>query len=161
MATTNHLSALVPTVRAEQLGLRHDVLGAAHLYKLLPEESNGSLAVWEAIIEPGIGAPPHRHANEEEAFYVIEGAVVVELGESAPTLLRAGGFFFAPRGVRHSFRNEGPERAKLLVMSSPGTGLFQMFGAIDAAARRNGGMAAIEETVSICADHGVTILPPA
>jgi hypothetical protein len=36
-----------------------------------------------------------------------------------------------------------------------------MFGAIDEAARSAGGMAAIEEVVSICAEHGVTILPPA
>jgi len=110
---------------------------------------------------PGIGAPPHRHAKEDEAFYVICGRLAVTFGDSAPKRLEAGSFFFAPRGAAHSFHNDSAEPAKLLVIASPGTGLVHMFGAIDEAGRSAGGMAVIEEVVSICAEHGVTILPPA
>lgn len=159
MDTLTASSEFAPILRGPQIGPRHDVLGATHLYKLLPAESGGTLAVFEAIIEPGIGAPPHRHADEDEAFYVVSGAVVVALGGGAPMRLEAGNFFFARRGVPHSFHNDGPETAKLLVIASPGAGLVYMFGAIDEAARRAGGMPSIEETVGICADHGVTILP--
>lgn len=159
MDTHIHPTAPAPVLRGPQIGLRHDVLGATHLYKLLPAESDGGLAVFEASIGPGIGAPPHRHAGEDEAFYVISGTLVATLGESAPMRLDAGSFFLAPRGVAHSFHNEGPAPTKLLVIASPGTGLVHMFGAIDEAGRSAGGMPAIEEVVTICADHGVTILP--
>jgi len=160
MDTHMHPTALAPILRGPQIGPRHDIFGAAHLYKLLPAESDGGLAVIEAVLAPGVGAPPHRHADEDEAFYVISGAIVAALGESAPKRLEAGSFFLAPRGVSHHFHNEGPELAKLLVIANPGTGLVHMFGAIDEAGRRAGGMPAIEEVVAICADHGVTILPP-
>jgi quercetin dioxygenase-like cupin family protein len=118
-------------------------------------------AVIEAVIAPGVGAPPHRHADEDEAFYVISGAIVASLGDSTQKRLEAGSFFLAPRGMPHSFHNEGPAPAKLLVIASPGTGLVHMFGEIDEAGRRVGGVPAIEEVVGICAEHGVTILPPA
>ena len=160
MDTHMHPTALAPVLRGPQIGPRHDILGAIHLYKLLPTENDGALGVWEAFIAPGVGAPPHRHADEDEAFYVISGAIVAALGDGAAKRLEAGSFFFAPRGIPHSFHNEGPEPAKLLVIASPGTGLVHMFGAIDEAGQRAGAMPAIEEVVAICADHGVTILPP-
>jgi quercetin dioxygenase-like cupin family protein len=161
MDTDTHPTALTPVLRGPQIGPRHDILGAAHLYKLLPAESGSTLAVIEATIEPGVGAPPHRHADEDEAFYVISGAIVATLDDNVPRRLEAGSFFLAPRGVPHSFHNERPEPAKLLVIANPGSGLVHMFGAIDEAGRHAGGMPAIEEVVAICAKHGVTILPPA
>jgi quercetin dioxygenase-like cupin family protein len=160
MDTHMHSTAATPVLRGPHIGPRHDVLGAAHLYKLLPAESANALAVIEATIAPGVGAPPHRHADEDEAFYVIGGTIVATLGDNTPQRLEAGSFFLAPRGVSHSFHNERPVPAKLLVIASPGTGLVHMFGAIDEAGQRAGGMPAIEEVVGICADHGVTILPP-
>ena len=161
MDTITRSEPVVPILRGPQIGPRHDVLGATHLYKLLPAENDGTLAVFEALIEPGVGAPPHRHADEDEAFYVVSGVLVVALGNNGPMRLEAGSFFLAPRGVPHSFHNDGAEPAKLLVIARPGAGLVHMFGAIDEAGRSAGGMPAIEEVVTICADHGVTILPPA
>jgi hypothetical protein len=55
---------VAPILRGLQIGLRHYVLGANYLYKLLPAESAADLAFFEALIEPGVGAPPHRHADE-------------------------------------------------------------------------------------------------
>lgn len=160
MDTITRSSPFAPILRGPQIGPRHDVLGATHLYKLLPAESAGALAVFEALIEPGVGAPPHRHADEDEAFYVVSGTVVATLGDGAPQRLEAGSFFLAPRGVPHSFHNDSAAPATLLVIASPGAGLVRMFGAIDEAARSTG-MPAIDEVMTICAEHGVTILPPA
>jgi quercetin dioxygenase-like cupin family protein len=161
MDSITHSATVAAILRGPQIGPRHDVLGATHLYKLLPGESHGALAVFEALVAPGVGAPPHRHADEDEAFYVVSGALVVGLGDNPPQRLEAGSFFLAPRGVPHSFHNDGPDPAKLLVIASPGTGLVHMFGAIDRAGQRAGGMPPIEDVVTVCADHGVTILPTA
>jgi uncharacterized cupin superfamily protein len=29
--------------------------------------------LWEAVVPPGAGAPPHTHTREDEAFYVLSG----------------------------------------------------------------------------------------
>jgi uncharacterized cupin superfamily protein len=37
---------------------------------------------------PGAGARPHTHSREEEAFYVLSGELVIELGEIADVQVR-------------------------------------------------------------------------
>jgi len=145
-------------IRNPGQGPSHNVLGATHLYKLLPEETGGSLSLWEAIVPPGTGAPPHWHADEEEAFYVLEGAIIAELGAAGPRAMGPGSFFFAPRGVVHAFRNDGPIAARLLVLATPASGLVQMFDELDAAGAE--GMPPVEKVVAIALRHGVAILPP-
>ena len=154
------VTATAPIFRGPGIGPRHNVVGATHCYKLLPEETGGALAVWEVELEPGAGAPPHRHAEEEEAFYVVAGMVTISADDSAPERLGPGSFFFAPRNSSHVFRNEGPDYAKLLVLASPAANLVAMFGRMDAAANGAGGIAPLEEIVGIAARHGVAILPP-
>jgi quercetin dioxygenase-like cupin family protein len=152
--------AIMPVIRGPGIGPSHNVVGATHIYKLLPAEAGGALAAWEVIVEPGAGAPPHRHADEEEAFYVVEGSIVIAAGVGPAQRLGPGSFFFSPRGVPHAFHNDGRSRAKLLVLASPATGLVQMFGEMDEAATAAGGMAPLAEIVDIAARHGVAILPP-
>lgn len=58
----------------------------------------------------GFGPPLHLHASEDEAFYLIDGAIEVSCGdrqwEAGP-----GGFVFLPRGIPHSFVvSAGPVR---------------------------------------------------
>lgn len=146
-------------VREAGTGPTHDVLGAVHTYKALADETRGLVSVWETMAPPGAGAPRHTHAGEDEAFYVLEGEVTVEVeGEEHPVVLGAGGFLYSPRGVAHSYRNSGAGALRLLVMCMPG-GLERMFGAIDAAVRpdRAPDMA---ELAGIAAEHGVSIAPP-
>jgi quercetin dioxygenase-like cupin family protein len=154
---------LSPIVRERGEGPRHNVLGATHLYKALAAETGYGLSVFEATVPPGVGAPPHTHAHEDEAFYLIEGEMTFEIeGRSLPLQLAAGGFAFAPRGSRHAFRNETDADAKMLVLSLPGTGLEQMFGAFDDAVRQSGGaMPPVDKIVAIAARNGVTIETPA
>ena len=64
------------------------------------------------------GAPRHVHAREDEAFYVLEGAITVECGDDAWEL-QSGAFVFLPRGVPHAWDVVG-ERAKVLIITAPG-----------------------------------------
>jgi len=142
-------------------GQRLNVLGVTHVYKALSAQTAGRFSFWEAFVPCGQGAPPHTHTNEDEAFYVLDGEIVVEVeGEARPRRAGPGSFFFGPRGRRHAFRNEGPGEAHLLIFCVPGEGLDRMFGEMHTASERAGGMPPMDQIVNIATRHGVAISPP-
>jgi len=63
-------------------------------------------------------APPHVHHNDDEAWYVLEGALCVQMGENVVEA-RAGSGVLVPRGTPHTYWNpgSGPTRY-LLVMTA-------------------------------------------
>lgn len=62
--------------------------GLGAIYKLRGEDTGGAFAVVEHSLAPGyIGAPVHRHRNEDEYSYVLEGEVTIQIGDQ---ILRAG-----------------------------------------------------------------------
>jgi mannose-6-phosphate isomerase-like protein (cupin superfamily) len=80
------------------------------------------LVLTEACLEPGkVGVEPHIHHHHADAFYVLEGELLVRLGEEEARL-GAGGFVLVPPELVHSFRNPGPERACYLNIHAPGMG---------------------------------------
>ncbi|HEU4335609.1 MAG TPA: cupin domain-containing protein [Candidatus Eisenbacteria bacterium] len=82
-------------------------------------ETGGLCTVWEGRIPPGtVGAGPHDHRGRDEFFYVLEGEVVLQIGEVRRTA-RAGTFAFVPRETIHAFHNAGGKTATLLVMHHP------------------------------------------
>lgn len=82
-------------------------------------ETGGLCTVWEGRVEPGtVGAGPHYHRGRDEFFYVLEGTVVLQIGDERHTA-RAGTFAFVPRETIHGFHNAGSKRATLLVMHHP------------------------------------------
>jgi quercetin dioxygenase-like cupin family protein len=99
-------AAVEPFVREPATGSTLNVLGVTHIYKATAAETRGSFSLWEAVLPPGAGAPPHTHAREDEAFYVLSGEVLIEFeGEPAPHRVAPGGFFFGARNRRHAIRN--------------------------------------------------------
>jgi quercetin dioxygenase-like cupin family protein len=154
------LTATAPFVLGPGTGSTLNVLGVTHIYKATAAETAGSFSLWEDVVPPGAGAPPHTHAHEDEAFYVLSGEIQVEFeGESAPHRVGPGGFFFGPRHRRHAYRNVGDQPARVLVMCTPSCGLDQMFAELDAATAN--GMPGLETVAAIAAKFGVTIEPPA
>lgn len=149
------------TCRAPGAGPTLEVLGVTHIYKVLAAESGNAFSLWEAIVPPGAGAPPHTHSHEDESFYVLSGEVMVEMeGEPEPIRVAAGGFVYGPRGRRHAYRNASNQEARLLVIASPGAGLDDMFRAIDAAGKTAKGMPPLDRIAAIAGQHGVGIQPP-
>ena len=65
-----------------------------------------------------LAAPLHRHQNEDEYSFVVEGRMGALLGdehlEAGP-----GGFVHKPRGQWHTFWNAGDEPARILEIISP------------------------------------------
>src|SRR5918912_3170906 len=73
------------------------------------ERSGGGFSLVEHPIDPRtLAAPLHRHANEDEYSYVLEGRVGVQLGDE---VLEAGprDLGFKPRNQWHAFWNAGDE----------------------------------------------------
>ena len=83
-------------------------------------ETGGGFSLVEHPIAPrALAAPLHRHANEDEYSYVLEGRVGVQLGDE---VLEAGpgDLVIKPRGQWHAFWNAGDEPCRILEIISPG-----------------------------------------
>ena len=93
--------------------------GGPLTFKVRGDQTGGALTVIENTIAPGDGPPHHVHANEDEAWWIVEGDLRFRLGDDLHTA-PAGTFVFVPRGVAHSFQNAGESPARILVMFTPG-----------------------------------------
>ena len=118
---TNHR----PILRTPGEGRTIAVVGDVYRFLATGEDTNGKYALWEAIVPPGGGPPPHVHSREEEGFYVLEGEITFTVnGERV--VATAGTFANMPVGTPHSFKNESDRPAKMLISVAP-AGLEQMF----------------------------------
>lgn len=93
-------------------------VGGPLTFKVRGEQTNGTLTALENVIPPGQGPPLHTHANEDEAWYVLDGELRFKIGgqlRPAPP----GSFVFVPRDTPHCFQNVGDNPARILVMFTP------------------------------------------
>ena len=67
---------------------------------------------------PRFIAPLHRHHNDDEAWYVLEGALSVRVGDR-DVEAKAGEAVFAPRGTAHTYWNPGPGLLRYLLVMTP------------------------------------------
>ena len=81
------------------------------------EDTQGQFALIEAVARRGNVPPPHIHHREDEIFYVLEGEIVVSVGDCT-IKGTAGTMIFLPRDVRHSFTIES-ERLRMLILVTP------------------------------------------
>lgn len=114
-----------PTWREPGDGRTLAVVGDLYRFLATGADTNGQYALWEALVPPGGGPPPHVHSREEEGFYVLEGEIVFTVGENRH-VATAGTFASMPVGTPHSFRNESSRPARMLITVAP-AGLEQMF----------------------------------
>jgi quercetin dioxygenase-like cupin family protein len=90
------------------------------VYKVDSDATAGSVAVVEHVVGAGtLGAPMHRHANEDETSYVLEGALTIQVGDTLRTLT-PGSIAVKPRTVWHTFWNATDEPVRFLEIISPG-----------------------------------------
>src|SRR5678816_4844138 len=76
-----------PTTRNPTQGRTIAVVGDVYRFLATGEDTNGQYALWEALVPPGGGPPPHVHSREEEGFYVLEGEILSLIHISEPTRL--------------------------------------------------------------------------
>ena len=112
-------------VRQPGAGRTVAVVGDVYRFLATGEDTGGRYALWEAVVPPGGGPPPHVHSREEEGFYVLQGEITFTVnGERV--VATAGAFANMPVGTPHSFKNESGRPARMLISVAP-AGLEQMF----------------------------------
>ena len=115
------MSSAVPIIRQDGDGeLMWFAGGGAFTWKATAAETGGAFILMEDRMEGGKVTPFHRHPNEDEAVYVLDGELLVDV-EGEQHRVGPGGFFFAPRGVAHAFMVTS-ESAHVLALQTPGTG---------------------------------------
>lgn len=81
-------------------------------------QTGGKVAVVEFTHPAGFATPQHMHNNEDEAFYVLEGAMRGYCGEHTWHATR-GSFVWLPRGIPHGYAVEGEETLRTLAITLP------------------------------------------
>jgi quercetin dioxygenase-like cupin family protein len=114
-----------PTINTPPKGRTIAVVGDVYRFLATGEETDGKYALWEALVPPGGGPPPHVHSQEEEGFYVLEGEITFTIGDQR-LVASAGTFANMPVGTPHSFKNESGRPARMLISVAP-AGLEKMF----------------------------------
>jgi quercetin dioxygenase-like cupin family protein len=116
---------MTPTIRTPGKGRTVAVVGDVYRFLATGEDTNHTYALWEALVPPGGGPPPHVHSREEEGFYVLEGEITFTV-DGERVVATAGTFANMPVGTPHSFRNESDKPARMLISVAP-AGLERMF----------------------------------
>jgi mannose-6-phosphate isomerase-like protein (cupin superfamily) len=121
------------------------------------EESGGGFSLVEHPIAPrALCAPMHRHANEDEYSYVLEGRMGAKLGDEV-VLADPGDLVFKPRKQWHTFWNPGDEPARVLEIISP-AGFENYFREL-AKMLEAGASLDAEETAEFMAGYGFEVQP--
>jgi quercetin dioxygenase-like cupin family protein len=123
------------------------------VFKALSAWTGGAYELHEQPIKAGTLVAPHQHENQDQVSYVVSGTLGFLVGNDefeAP----AGSFIWRPRQVTHALWNSGPGDARMLEISSPGTGIeefFNRFGDLTEA-----GGATAEAISKLAAPYGIS-----
>ncbi|MEM7103678.1 MAG: cupin domain-containing protein [Bacteroidota bacterium] len=114
-----------PKIVKSEEGTILQVMGDNQTVKISGKDTNGKFTLIEQNNSPGMGIPPHIHYDEDEIFHVLEGQMAMTIGDKS-TILGPGDLIFCPRGIPHSFKAIGDEKARVLLSIFP-SGLEDMF----------------------------------
>jgi mannose-6-phosphate isomerase-like protein (cupin superfamily) len=140
------------------------VVGDVYRFLATGDDTNGRYAIWEALVPPGGGPPPHVHSREEEGFYILEGEITFTIN-GEPVVATPGMFANMPVGTPHSFKNESGRPAKMLISVAP-AGLEDMFFEVGvqladgATTALPPTMEEIEELLAVAPRYGIEIRLP-
>ena len=95
------------------------VLGADLTIKISSRDTGGAFTVFEGRTRPQEGPPLHRHRDQDEWWYIVEGEYLFEV-DGQEIHACAGATVFAPRGSRHTFQNIGAVTGRTVTTVVPG-----------------------------------------
>jgi quercetin dioxygenase-like cupin family protein len=144
---------LIPKIVRSNEGKTINVIGDVQTIKLTGKDTNGLFTLIEEENIPGTGIPLHVHENEDEVFKVIEGEMELTVGDKT-TILKAGDLAFGPRGVPHSWKIIGDQKARVILSVFP-SGIENMFEELSSLPP---GPPDFPKVAEICGRHGVTFM---
>jgi len=87
------------------------------------DRTGGAFALVDERAKRGDSVPLHRHDEDMESFYVLEGELTLCVGDEPGVRAGAGSFAHVPGGTVHGFRIES-ETARYLILTTPQHGEF-------------------------------------
>lgn len=137
--------------RTAFLGVGNTILFAADT-----ADTGGAFALLDYELAPGFAAlPPHCHQHEDEAIFILEGALWIRIGEGE-RLVGQGEFVFLPRGIAHAAYNRGDVPARFMLVVTP-AGFEQCYHELEAHVE-GGAPISAERIAPILARYGVVPL---
>jgi mannose-6-phosphate isomerase-like protein (cupin superfamily) len=136
-------------------------LGQLAEIKATAADTGGLLSIVEVTNGPNYEAPLHVHHREDEAFWIIEGTVTLEVGGTTIEAA-AGDYAFGPRGLPHKYK-VGPQGCRMLFILTPG-GFEDLVRAMSVPAEtrslpsRDGAPPDMERVRAIAATYGCELL---
>ena len=113
------LLLLVYIMYSERSEMGSDIVYLFDLGTRYLAEGEGFALVEHTLPPRALGSPLHRHANEDEFSYVLEGRLGAQLGDEVVEA-GPGELVRKPRGQEHAFWNAGDEPLRFLELISPG-----------------------------------------
>jgi mannose-6-phosphate isomerase-like protein (cupin superfamily) len=119
-------------------------------------ETAGRLAIVEHTIAPGVlAAPMHRHEQEDEYSYVLEGRVGAVF-DGVEVYATVGDFVRKPRGEWHTFWNAGDGPLRILEIITPG-GLEELFRLMGSTETPSAALEDVERSFGCAVDENQTL----
>ncbi|AWW28991.1 cupin domain-containing protein [Echinicola strongylocentroti] len=147
--TVNTKSKIVKDADGDVL----NVIGDIQTHKLVGSDTGNQIVEWMDNVDPGVGIPPHIHTKEDEIFRIIKGQIEIMI-DGKTTVLKEGDIAFAPKGIAHSWKVVGTEKAKMITSAFP-AGIEHMFKEL---AALSAGPPDFEKIAEICGKHGVNFV---
>ncbi|HKR55209.1 MAG TPA: cupin domain-containing protein, partial [Gemmatimonadales bacterium] len=102
MATVAEARSVEGYALARDEGEAFWLLGMLQTVKVGKADTDGRFGMLEILVPEGLGSPWHVHPEEDEWFYVLDGALTFWVGDTKFDLT-SGGFAFGPKAVPHTF----------------------------------------------------------
>jgi quercetin dioxygenase-like cupin family protein len=134
-----------------------NILGIDTLVKLANADTDGAVLIFHHVVPSLAGTPVHRHSNEDEWFYVLEGEITVEI-DGDRRALQKGSSAFAPRGTAHAYKNFQSPPSQMLTLVTPAR--LQSF--FEDLSSLGNGQATPDQTrvEALAEEYGIEILGP-
>jgi quercetin dioxygenase-like cupin family protein len=115
---SNETQTLEPLAVRKNEGEARWWFGALAEIKATAADTGGQMTIVEVTEHPGAEAPLHVHRRDDEGFWVLEGDVTFEVGD---TSIEAGpgDYVFGPRDIPHRF-TVGDQGCRMLFILVPG-----------------------------------------
>jgi mannose-6-phosphate isomerase-like protein (cupin superfamily) len=154
---------LTPIALGNEEGEAFWFFGALATIKASSETTGGRVAVIEHLAPQGVASPMHVHHNEDEWFYITEGAVTFWVGGKI-FQASVGSFVYGPREIPHTFLVISPEARFLLVAEPAGLEKFVRILGVPATARTappsSIQLPSPDQATYVAAQFGIEILGP-
>jgi quercetin dioxygenase-like cupin family protein len=115
---TDQMEALNPLAVSSEEGEARWWFGALAVIKATAADTGGLMSIVEVTEHPGAEAPLHVHHRDDEGFWILEGDVTFEVGDTT-IVASAGDYVYGPREIPHRF-TVGDRGCRMLFVLVPG-----------------------------------------